>query len=98
VTAGEWTFLSNYGHVLVCLATDPDVRMRDVADAVGITERAVQQIVAELVSHHYVEKEKAGRRNRYRIVRSAHLRHPLEKDVSLGAFVDLILAGRSPAD
>ena len=98
MTAGEWTFLSNYGHVLVCLARDPDVRMRDVADAVGITERAVQQIVRELVSQNYVEKDKAGRRNRYRIVRSAHLRHELERDVSLGSFVDLILSGRSMTD
>lgn len=89
VTSGEWTFLSNYGHVLVCLARDPGVRMRDIAAAVGVTERAVQQIVRELVERGYVEKEKDGRRNRYRIVRSAHLRHPLESDISLGEFVDL---------
>jgi predicted transcriptional regulator len=94
--AGEWTYLSNHGHVLVCLARDPDVRMRDVADAVGITERAVQQIVHDLVSENYVEKEKLGRRNRYRVVRSAHFRHALEADVSLGSFVDLVM-GRPPA-
>jgi predicted transcriptional regulator len=93
VTAAGWTFLSNHGHVLVCLARDPDVRMRDVASAVGITERAVQQIVHDLVEGNYVEKEKVGRRNRYRVVRSAHFRHELEADVSLGPFVDL-LAGR----
>ncbi len=92
---GEWTFLSNYGHVLVCLARDPDTRMRDVADAVGITERAVQQIVHDLVSQGYVEKQKVGRRNRYRVVRSAHFRHDLEHAVSLGAFVDLVLGSRS---
>lgn len=90
MTAGEWTFLSNYGHVLVCLARDPDARMRDVAEAVGITERAVQQIVRELVEHGYVEKQKVGRRNHYRVVRSAHFRHELESDVSLGSFVDLV--------
>lgn len=89
-----WTFLSNYGHVLVCLCRDPDARMRDVASAVGITERAVQQIVRELLSEGYVEKEKVGRRNRYRVVRSAHFRHPLEGDVTVGVFADVVL-GRS---
>jgi predicted ArsR family transcriptional regulator len=87
---GDWTFLSNHGHVLVALARDPDARTRDVADAVGITERAVQQIVADLVEHGYVEKEKVGRRNRYCVVRSAHFRHDLESGVTLGAFVGLV--------
>jgi predicted transcriptional regulator len=95
VTTGSWTFLSNHGHVLVCLARDPDARMRDVADAVGITERAVQQIVRDLVTEGCVEKQKEGRRNHYRVVRSAHFRHQLEAEVTLGAFVDLVLAGRS---
>lgn len=91
----QWTFLSNHGHVLVALARDPDARMRDLATAVGITERAVQQIVSDLVGEGFVEKEKVGRRNRYRVVRAAHFRHDLEADVSLGSFVDLV-AGRRP--
>lgn len=95
VKAGEWTFLSNHGHVLVCLARDPEVRMRDVAEAVGVTERAVQQIVRDLVDQDYVEKEKVGRRNRYRVVRSAHFRHELEAEVRLGEFLDLVLGRRS---
>jgi predicted transcriptional regulator len=98
VIHGEWTYLSNYGHVLVCLARDPDMRMRDIASAVGITERAVQQIVRELVNQGYVEKQKAGRRNHYRVVRSAHFRHELENGVSLGSFVDLVLGSRSRTD
>ena len=98
MSSAGWTFLSNHGHVLVCLARDPDVRMRDVASAVGITERAVQQIVRDLVAGGYVEKEKLGRRNRYRVVRSSHFRHELEADVSLGPFVDLVLTGRRRAD
>jgi DNA-binding MarR family transcriptional regulator len=97
VSAGEWTFLSNYGHVLVALAQAPDARMRDLATAVGITERAVQQIVRELVAQGYVEKEKVGRRNRYRVVRSAHFRHEMEADVSLGAFLDLVIGRRTSA-
>jgi predicted transcriptional regulator len=91
--SGSWTFLSNHGHVLVCLARDPEVRMRDVAEAVGITERAVQQIVRDLVDEGYVDKRKSGRRNHYRVVGSAHFRHDLEADVSLGSFVDLVLGG-----
>lgn len=94
MAVGAWTFLSNYGHVLVCLARDPDVRMRDVAEAVGITERAVQQMVRELVAQGYVDKEKTGRRNRYSVVRSATFRHRLEADVSLGSFVDLVVGPR----
>ena len=96
VTQGEWTFLSNYGHVLVSLARDPDARMRDVAEAVGITERAVQQIVRELVGQGYLLKEKVGRRNRYDVVRAAHLRHALESQVTLDDFLGL-LAGRPTA-
>lgn len=90
MTRAGWTFLSNHGHVLVALARDPDTRTRDVAEAVGITERAVQQIVADLVELAYVEKEKVGRRNRYRVNRTAHFRHDLEAGVTLGAFVDLV--------
>lgn len=98
VNASEWTFLSNHGHVLVCLARHPDVRTRDVAAAVGITERAVQHIVRDLVTEKYVEKEKVGRRNRYQVVRSAHFRHELEAEVSLGSFVDLVLGRSTRAD
>lgn len=92
VAQGEWTFLSNYGHVLVSLARDPDARMRDVAEAVGITERAVQLIVAELVAQGYLRKEKVGRRNRYDVLRGAHLRHVLESEVTVGELLDLVVA------
>ena len=88
---GQWTFLSNHGHVLVSLARDPDTRTRDVAEAVGITERAVQQIVHDLVEQGYVEKTKVGRRNRYTVVRGAHLRHQQVSRVTLGEFLDLLV-------
>jgi predicted transcriptional regulator len=84
-------FLSNHGHVLVALALDSQARTRDVADAVGITERAVQQIVSDLVGQGYLRKEKVGRRNRYEVVRGAHFRHDLEAGVSLGEFLDLVV-------
>lgn len=87
---GDWTFLSNHGHVLVCLAKDPNARTRDVADAVGITERAVQQIVSDLVQQGYLLKEKVGRRNRYSVVGTAHFRHDLESELTLGEFLSLV--------
>ena len=61
--ARHWTFLSNHAHVLVCLAQDPDARLRDVALSVGITERAVQKIVSDLAAAGVIERERAGRRN-----------------------------------
>lgn len=84
-----WTFLSNHGHVLVCLGRDPDVRIRDVADQVGITERAVQQIIADLEEAGYVVRTRTGRRNRYRVRRAGRFRHPLEQQVRVGEFLDL---------
>ena len=87
--------LSNHGHVLVCLALDPEVRMRDIAAQVGITERAVQIIVHDLIEAGLVLATKVGRRNRYTVVRSQTFRHPLEANVEIGAFTDLVRAGRS---
>lgn len=88
---GRWTFLSNHGHVLVSLARDPDARTRDVAEAVGITERAVQQIVRDLVAQGYLEKTRVGRRNHYAVVRGAHLRHQQVSRITLGTFLDLLV-------
>ena len=90
-----WTFLTNHGHVLVSLAADPDARLRDVATHVGITERAVQQIVRELETSGYVVKDRVGRRNHYTVVRTGRFRHPLESGTSVGEFIDLVLRGRS---
>ena len=97
-TAPAWTLLSNHGHVLVCLALDPEVRMRDVAIQVGITERAVQMIIHDLVEAGLVVATKIGRRNRYTVVRSQTFRHPLEAGVHIGAFTDLVRAGRTDGD
>ncbi|MBL8940463.1 MAG: winged helix-turn-helix transcriptional regulator [Archangium sp.] len=88
--AANWTFLSNHAHVLLCLAKDPEQRMREVADLVGITERAVQRIVRELEEEGYVEREKDGRRNRYRVHRSRPLRHPIEAHRRVSALIDLV--------
>ena len=87
----QWTFLSNHGHVLVCLARDPDARLRDVAVAVGITERAVQKIVSDLEEGGVVERVRDGRRNRYRLFLDKPLRHPIESHRSIGALLSMIL-------
>lgn len=87
----SWTFLTNHAHVLILLADDPEVRLRDVAERVGITERAVQRIVAELEAGGYVEITRAGRRNRYRVISDRPLRHPIEAHRSIA---DLLVLGR----
>ncbi len=86
-----WTFLSNHAHVLIVLARDPDLRMREVALRVGITERAVQRIVADLVDSGYLEAIRDGRRNHYRIHEMLRLRHPVEAHRTVA---DLIALGR----
>ncbi len=80
----DWTFLTNHAHVLLCLARDPGARLRDVADEVGITERAAQRIVADLVEAGYLERNREGRRNRYTLHHDLPLRHPLERDHAIG--------------
>jgi hypothetical protein len=75
-----WTFLTNHAHVLLCIATDPAARLRDIAAAVGITERAAQRIVTELVDDGYLERSRVGRRNTYRINPGRPLRAPFDDD------------------
>ena len=91
----EWTFLSNHGHALVCVAADPDVRLRDVALQVGVTERSAQQIVSDLEAGGVVQRRRTGRRNTYVVCRNAHFRHPLESGLTVGEFLDLVGQARS---
>ena len=94
--ARHWTFLSNHAHVLVCLAQDPDARLRDVALSVGITERAVQHIVSDLEEAGGIVRERSGRRNSYRLSLDVPLRHALESHKTVGTLLSLVLdrAGR----
>ena len=87
----HWTFLSNHAHVLVCLALDPNARLRDVASDVGITERAVQKIVGDLEHAGIIVRERAGRRNCYRLNTGVPLRHPLESHRTVGTLLSLLL-------
>lgn len=91
-TAGAaWTFLTNHAHVLLCLAAEPGVRLRDVAATVGITERAVQHIVADLEAGGVVTRTRTGRRNRYAVDPSVPLRHAVEAHRRVGDLLALAL-------
>ena len=92
ITKPDWTFLTNHAHVLVCIAEEPDVRGRDIAARVGITERAAQSIIADLVEAGYVVRTREGRRNRYAINIDGQLRHPLQQDHTIGEL--LVALGR----
>ena len=86
----SWTFLTNHAHVMVALARDPDLRQRDLAYAVGITQGAVQRILDELVQAGFLRREKVGRRNHYEIVAKAPLRHPLDVKHNIGALLSML--------
>jgi DNA-binding IclR family transcriptional regulator len=89
--SGGWTFLTNHAHVLFCIAQDPEVRLRDVAARVGITERAVQRIVTDLEGEGYLVVSKEGRRNRYEVRYDLPLRHPIERHRSVKSLIDLVV-------
>jgi DNA-binding IclR family transcriptional regulator len=81
VSRRQWTLLSNHGHVLVCLARDPHMRMRDIAQSVGITERACYRIVGDLEEAGLVRRNRVGRNNHYEIDLAASMRHPAWRGV-----------------
>jgi DNA-binding IclR family transcriptional regulator len=86
----KWTFLTNYGHVLLCIAADPEIRIKDVAARVGITERATQRIVADLAEAGYLSAKKVGRRNSYSINHTLPLRHPVEQQHEVSEILHLL--------
>ena len=89
-TKQGWTFLTNHGHVLICIAGDPGIRGRDIATRVGVTERATQAIISDLVGGGYVSRTKIGRRNHYEINPERPLRHPVEQPHSVGELLHLV--------
>ena len=91
VGAYRWTFLTNHAHVIILLARHPDMVLREVATRVGITERAVQRIVAELEEEGYIRREKAGRQNTYRLNLNRPLRHPIEGHRTVGDVVKVVV-------
>src|SRR5215468_5686959 len=92
----SWTFLTNHTQVLLCLTRDPDMRLRDVAESVGVTERAVQRIVAELVDAGYLERSRVGRRNHYTVNREHAMRHVAQLGHQIGGLLDLLESDERP--
>ena len=89
--APSWTFLTNHAHVLLSVARDPTARVRDLAESVGITERAVQRILGELEEAGYLVRDRDGRRNVYKVKSTLPLRHPLEAHRSIEALLRMVL-------
>ncbi len=88
-----WFVLTNHGNVLLCVAREPTIRISEVARRVGIGERAVQKIMADLVSEGFLLRIKEGRRNRYEVNRRARFRHPLFADLEIGPLLDVLSDG-----
>jgi DNA-binding transcriptional ArsR family regulator len=95
----EWTFLSNHARVLVCIAHDPGVRLRDIAATLGITERTAFGIVSDLTDAGYVEKQKDGRRNRYRIQAHLPLPQAVGREPTIGEMLGVLVGkAATPSD
>ena len=96
----SWCFVTNQVHVLLCIARDPGIRVRDLAQRVGVTERAAQRIVADLIAAEYLERTRDGRRNRYQVRAELPLRHPVEQHHRVGDLLSVLAdvqAGQEPS-
>ncbi|MEM7227464.1 MAG: winged helix-turn-helix domain-containing protein [Planctomycetota bacterium] len=93
----SWTFLTNHSHVLICLYREPNLRVRDVAERVGITQRAVQRIIVDLVDAGILVRHREGRRNVYEVNATIPLRHPVEAHRLVADLVQMVGAERAPA-
>jgi DNA-binding transcriptional ArsR family regulator len=91
---GDWTFFTNHAHVLLCVAADPEMRLRDLATAVGITERAIHKVVSELEAGGILERSRQGRRNVYRIHGKLPLRHPVEAHCTVQGLIRFVVDAR----
>lgn len=85
-----WDFLTNHSHVMLCVADDPGSRLRDIAERVGITERATHRILTELVEAGYITRVRDGRRNKYTVKLGQPLRHPLVKNQTIGELIKVL--------
>lgn len=92
----RWTFLTNHAQVLLCLAEAPDIRLREVAERIGITERATQRILAELVEAGYVKSVRVGRRNSYTVDREHAMRHSAQLGYEIGALLGALSSHEPP--
>ncbi len=92
----QWSFLTNHARALLCIAHDPDLRLRDIAEALGITERSAYAIVTDLSNAGYVLKERDGRRNRYSIQHHMPLPDPTHRKRTVGEVLDLLVGNARP--
>lgn len=90
----SWDFLTNHAHVLLCVANDPGVRLRDIAESVGITERGAHKILSQLVEEGYVRRKRQGRRNHYEVLTDLPLRHPLVQEREIGDLLEVLTRQR----
>jgi DNA-binding MarR family transcriptional regulator len=94
-----WRFLTNHTQVLLAIARNPDLRMRDIAESVGITERAAQRIVKDLTDADYLESSRVGRRNHYAVNGKRKMRHPAQENQQIGELLELLYeSGASSSD
>ena len=91
----NWGFLTNHAHVLLCVSREPEMRLRDVADCVGITERAAHRIVCELETDGYLTRSRSGARNHYDVHRDLPLRHDLDGEAQIGDLLKLLDSQRA---
>jgi Mn-dependent DtxR family transcriptional regulator len=91
----DWTFLTNHARVLLCVAHDPDIRLRDIASTLDITERSAYGIVTDLAETGYLVKEKDGRRNRYQVQGHLPLRESISREQTIGELLDLLGNGNT---
>ena len=96
-TAPGWTFLTNHAQVLVCIARDPGIRLRDIGERVGITERAAHRIVVELAGAGYITRGRNGRRNYYTVNPDLPLPDPIAREQNIGELL-AILTDQSATD
>lgn len=98
----SWTFLTHHARVLLEIARNPEIRVRDIASSIGITERAAQRIVGDLHDEGYLTREKVGRRNHYALNADKHFRYPTEANLPIQALIDMFterdITGEPPLD
>src|SRR5512139_2057261 len=89
---GDWTFLTNHSHVLLCIFENPQIRLSEIAERVGVKERTAFTIISDLVGAGYLSKVRNGRRNAYVVHPELHLRHPLERETEIRALLSVLHA------
>ena len=97
LTVPAWTFLTNHGQVLVCIARDPGVRLREIGQRVGITERAAHRLVTELAAGGYITVQRNGRRNQYTVNPQLPLPDAIAREQNVGELLEILTATREPA-